>query len=88
MSPGCCIQGKLSSPSLTWLRSPSSVIHFSTQKYVGSRTKRFKTCGDGFRLLAPMGEVAGRLGTQIGAQLLLNDQGCGGLLLGGVPGVR
>jgi alanine dehydrogenase len=41
----------------------------------------------GFPLLAPMSEVAGRLASQIGAQLLLKDQGGKGLLLGGVPGV-
>ncbi|MDE0909587.1 MAG: alanine dehydrogenase [Myxococcota bacterium] len=40
-----------------------------------------------FPLLAPMSEVAGRLAPQIGAQLLLKDQGGKGLLLGGVPGV-
>ena len=41
----------------------------------------------GFPLLAPMSEVAGRLAAQIGAGLLLKDQGGKGLLLGGVPGV-
>ena len=41
----------------------------------------------GFPLLAPMSEVAGRLATQFGAQLLLKENGGKGLLLGGVPGV-
>lgn len=41
----------------------------------------------GFPLLAPMSEVAGRLASQIGAQLLLKEHGGKGLLLGGVPGV-
>lgn len=41
----------------------------------------------GFPLLAPMSEVAGRLASQIGAQLLLKEYGGKGLLLGGVPGV-
>lgn len=40
-----------------------------------------------FPVLAPMSEVAGRLATQIGANLLQKDRGGKGLLLGGVPGV-
>ena len=39
-------------------------------------------------LLAPMSEVAGRLGAQAGAHHLLAPQGGQGVLLGGVPGVR
>ncbi len=38
-------------------------------------------------LLAPMSEVAGRMGAQIGAGLLSKHSGGGGILLGGVPGV-
>jgi alanine dehydrogenase len=41
-----------------------------------------------FPVLAPMSEVAGRLATQIGANLLQKEQGGKGLLLGGVPGVQ
>ncbi len=40
-----------------------------------------------FPVLAPMSEVAGRLATQIGANLLQKDRGGKGLLVGGVPGV-
>lgn len=39
-------------------------------------------------LLAPMSEVAGKLGTQVGAYHLMSPQGGEGVLLGGVPGVR
>lgn len=39
-------------------------------------------------LLAPMSEVAGKLGTQVGAYQLMSPQGGEGVLLGGVPGVR
>ncbi|WP_433193620.1 alanine dehydrogenase [Nocardia sp. CA-107356] len=39
-------------------------------------------------LLAPMSEVAGKLGTQVGAYHLMAPLGGAGLLLGGVPGVR
>ena len=39
-------------------------------------------------LLAPMGEVAGRLATQIGAHWLEKANGGRGVLLGGAPGVR
>ena len=38
-------------------------------------------------LLTPMSEVAGRMATQIGAQLLEKPHGGKGILLGGVPGV-
>ncbi|MFX0579163.1 alanine dehydrogenase [Nocardia nepalensis] len=38
-------------------------------------------------LLAPMSEVAGRLGTQVGAYHLMSPLGGAGVLLGGVPGV-
>jgi alanine dehydrogenase len=40
-----------------------------------------------FPVLAPMSEVAGRLATQVGADLLQKSRGGKGLLLGGVPGV-
>ncbi|MGV9611182.1 alanine dehydrogenase [Nocardia xishanensis] len=39
-------------------------------------------------LLAPMSEVAGRLGPQVGAYHLMAPLGGCGVLLGGVPGVR
>lgn len=39
-------------------------------------------------LLAPMSEVAGRMATQVGAQLLTKQAGGAGILLGGVAGVR
>ncbi|MTE16145.1 alanine dehydrogenase [Nocardia aurantiaca] len=39
-------------------------------------------------LLAPMSEVAGKLGSQVGAYHLMSPQGGSGVLLGGVPGVR
>lgn len=39
-------------------------------------------------LLAPMSEVAGRLGTQVGTSLLHRTQGGKGLLLGGVTGTK
>jgi alanine dehydrogenase len=39
-------------------------------------------------LLEPMSVVAGKMSTQIGANLLEKDRGGKGVLLGGVPGVR
>ncbi|MFI7001997.1 alanine dehydrogenase [Nocardia sp. NPDC050175] len=39
-------------------------------------------------LLAPMSEVAGKLGSQVGAYHLMAPLGGAGMLLGGVPGVR
>src|SRR3989338_4237466 len=39
-------------------------------------------------LLTPMSQVAGRVGTQVGAALLHKNNGGKGLLLGGVPGTR
>lgn len=39
-------------------------------------------------LLAPMSEVAGRMSIQVGAHLLEQTNGGGGVLLGGVPGVE
>lgn len=39
-------------------------------------------------LLAPMSEVAGKLSAQVGAYHLMAPLGGGGVLLGGVPGVR
>ena len=38
-------------------------------------------------LLAPMSQVAGRMATQVGANLLLKPSGGRGMLIGGVPGV-
>ena len=42
----------------------------------------------GLPLLAPMSEVAGRLAPQVGAWTLQKANGGGGVLMGGVPGVR
>jgi alanine dehydrogenase len=39
-------------------------------------------------LLKPMSQIAGRLATQVGARFLESAEGGGGVLLGGVPGVR
>jgi alanine dehydrogenase len=39
-------------------------------------------------LLAPMSDIAGRIATQVGAQLLYHPQGGKGILLGGLPGTR
>lgn len=39
-------------------------------------------------LLMPMSEIAGKLGTQVGAYHLMAPTGGAGVLLGGVPGVR
>ncbi|MCL2860868.1 MAG: alanine dehydrogenase [Firmicutes bacterium] len=45
--------------------------------------------GDGsLPLLTPMSEVAGRVATQVGAQMLTKFWGGSGTLLGGVPGVN
>ncbi len=41
----------------------------------------------GLPLLAPMSEVAGRMSIQVGAHCLEKEQGGGGILLAGVPGV-
>ena len=44
---------------------------------------------NGFRpLLAPMSEVAGRMATQVGAQMLTKIEGGMGLLMGGTAGVQ
>jgi len=42
--------------------------------------------GGGLPLLAPMGEVAGRMAVQAGAVHLEKSKGGMGMLLGGVPG--
>jgi alanine dehydrogenase len=41
--------------------------------------------GDSLPLLAPMSEIAGRLGVQVGTHLLHQPQGGKGLMLGGLP---
>lgn len=46
------------------------------------------TGSHGLPLLAPMSEVAGRLGAQVGAYHLMHPQGGAGVLMGGVPGTR
>ena len=58
---------------------------------IGLTAVAFETVTDpqgGLPLLAPMSDIAGRLATQIGCQLLHRPQGGKGLLLGGVPGAR
>ncbi|MGH3042278.1 MAG: alanine dehydrogenase, partial [Gaiellaceae bacterium] len=43
---------------------------------------------DPLPLLAPMSEIAGRLGAQVGADSLMSTNGGSGKLLGGIPGVQ
>ncbi|MDU0348583.1 alanine dehydrogenase [Actinomyces sp. MRS3W] len=47
-----------------------------------------ETDDGGLPLLAPMSEIAGRLGAQVGANELLKPRGGSGVLLGGAAGVR
>jgi alanine dehydrogenase len=54
---------------------------------IGMAYETVRSPDGSFPVLAPMSEVAGRLATQIGANLLQKDRGGKGLLLGGVPGV-
>ncbi len=42
----------------------------------------------GLPLLAPMSEVAGRMGVHVGAYYLQITNGGSGILMGGVPGVK
>lgn len=55
---------------------------------IGLTAIAFETVEEGGRLplLAPMSEIAGRVGVQVGAHLLHASLGGKGLLLGGVPG--
>ena len=46
-----------------------------------------QTADGALPLLAPMGEVAGRLSAQVGAYHLMRSHGGRGVLMGGVPGV-
>lgn len=57
---------------------------------IGLTAVGFETVEEGRHLpiLAPMSDIAGRMATQIGAQLLHAPQGGRGVLLGGVPGAE
>ncbi|QKT02358.1 alanine dehydrogenase [Ectothiorhodospiraceae bacterium 2226] len=54
---------------------------------IGLTAVAFETVAEGARLplLAPMSDIAGRLGAQVGAHLLHAPQGGRGVLLGGLP---
>ncbi len=58
------------------------------KKVVGIAYETVQLPNNSLPLLAPMSEVAGRMATQIGAQLLSKPYGGVGILLGGVPGVK
>ncbi len=57
-------------------------------KVVGIAYETVQLPNKSLPLLAPMSEVAGRMATQIGAQLLTKPYGGVGILLGGVAGVK
>lgn len=56
-------------------------------KVIGIAYETIEGQNQSLPLLAPMSEIAGRMSTQIGAQLLEKVYGGKGALLGGVPGV-
>jgi len=57
------------------------------RKVVGIAYETIQPTDGSLPLLTPMSEVAGRMSTQIGANLLEKANGGKGILLGGVPGV-
>lgn len=58
------------------------------QKVTGIAYETVETDKGHLPLLVPMSEVAGRMAAQVGAHLLERPSGGGGILLGGIPGVR
>jgi alanine dehydrogenase len=59
-----------------------------TNKVTGIAYETVQLADGSLPLLAPMSEVAGRLGPQVGAYHLMRQGGGYGALLGGVPGTR
>lgn len=57
------------------------------KKAIGIAYETIETADGSLPLLMPMSEIAGRMATQVGAQMLEKPHGGRGMLLGGVPGV-
>lgn len=66
---------------------PDLLHHFIQTQAIAIPFETVELPDGSLPLLVPMSEVAGRLATQNGANLLLKHQGGKGKLLGGVPGV-
>ena len=58
------------------------------KKVIGIAYETVQTDNGGLPLLAPMSEIAGRMATQVGAQMLTKIEGGAGILLGGTAGVQ
>ena len=58
------------------------------KKVTGIAYETVQLDNGGLPLLAPMSEIAGRMATQVGAQMLTKIEGGMGLLLGGTAGVQ
>lgn len=58
------------------------------KKVIGIAYETVQLDNGGLPLLAPMSEIAGRMATQVGAQMLTKIEGGMGLLLGGTAGVQ
>lgn len=58
------------------------------KKVIGIAYETVEFDNGGLPLLAPMSEVAGRMATQVGAQMLTKIEGGMGVLLGGTAGVQ
>ena len=67
---------------------PAQTQALLRRKVTGIAYETVQLADGSLPLLTPMSEVAGRLATQIGAQLLEANYGGRGILLGGVPGVE
>ena len=75
----------------TYLHLAADAAQASGLMDSGSVAIAYETVTDdngGLPLLAPMSEVAGRMGTHVGAYHLHTPNGGSGVLIGGVPGVK
>ncbi|OGO32052.1 MAG: alanine dehydrogenase [Chloroflexi bacterium RBG_16_56_11] len=59
-----------------------------TKKVIGIAYETVQLPDGSLPLLEPMSEIAGKLSVQVGAYCLQREHGGGGILLGGVPGVK
>ncbi len=83
LRPGSAIAGFLHLPSA----SQSKIDYFLEHKISTIAYEQIQLADGSRPVLRPLSEVGGRLAAQVAANLLQNDSGGKGILLGGMPGV-
>lgn len=83
LQPGTVLVGLLNLPSAR----QSEINYLTSNKITAVAYEQISELDGSLPVLRPLSQIAGAMSAEIAARLLQSDQGGGGILLGGIPGV-